>query len=171
MARPEKEAIVKEVADKLSTATGLLVVDFSGLKVEETNELRKACREASVEYKVVKNTLARLAVKTAGCQQLWDYLRGPTAFLFGDDDPAAPARVVWKFIKENEKPKVKIGLFEGRLVDPSQLESIATLPPKEVLISQVMSRLNSPLVGFLGVLQGVLAGLVRVLNAIKDKRR
>lgn len=170
MAKPEKELIVKEVADKFAKASSVLFADFTGLKVEEMNELRSAFRKASVEYRVVKNTLARLALKEAGYEHLCDYLTGPTSFAFGGEDPVAPAKIITDFAKKIDKPKIKACLFEGKLLEPSQVDQIAKLPSREILLSRVAAGVNGPLVSFVWVLQSLLQNLVLVLDAIKREK-
>ena len=103
MPTPQKEAIVAEITEQLNKAKSIFLTDFKGLNVDETNNLRRELTSASVQYRVVKNSLARLAVKAAGCDELLEYLDGPTAIAFGMDDPDAPVRMIKKLDRGSEK--------------------------------------------------------------------
>jgi large subunit ribosomal protein L10 len=166
MARPEKEKKVQELTEKFRSAKAVYLTDFTGLDVIKATELRKKLREASVEYRVVKNTLAQLAAKNAGCDLLLDYLTGPTGLAFGIKDPIIPAKILTEFSKDNEKLKVKVGLMEGRVYDPRAVKQLAALPGREELLAQVLSGLQSPISGFVGALGGLLQKLVGTLDAI-----
>ena len=170
MARPEKENVVTEVAESLAQARGAYLTDFTGLNVEEMNELRKEFRQSSVKYRVVKNTLARRGVTEAGYEELLDFLNGPTAFAFSDEDPGIPARIIREFAKKTEKPAIKAIVFEGQIFDSSRVEQIANLPSREILIAQLLGTLNAPLANFAGALQGILSKFVRTLSAIKEQK-
>jgi len=168
MARPEKEAAVKEVAEILENAKGVFVTDFQGLNVEMMSEFRQKCRETSVNYRVVKNTLARLAAKKAGRDEMVEYFHGPSAIAYSYDDPSAPARIITEFAKKVEKPKIKVSLFEGVFYRPERVEEIASLPPKDVLLAQLMGEFNAPIQDFVGILKGLLQKLVMTLDAVKN---
>lgn len=170
MPTPQKEAIVAEVTEKLNEAKSIFLTDFKGLNVDEINDLRRAFTGASVHYRVVKNTLARLSVKEAGCDELLDYLEGPTAFAFGMDDPAAPARVIKKFTKESDKISVKVGLVDGVLIDSTRVNEIASLPSKDQLLGQLSGVLNAPLSNLVLSLNAILSKLVFALNAVKENK-
>lgn len=170
MARPEKEAVVQEVAEILENAKGVFINDFQGLNVEMISELRQKCREEKVGYRVVKNTLARLAVKQTGWDEMADYLEGPSAIAYSYDDPSAPARVITEFAKKIEKPKIKVSLFEGVFYGPDKVKEIASLPSKEVLLAKVLGSLNSPIQGFAGSLSGLLQKLVGTFDAVRESQ-
>lgn len=170
MARPEKEKKVQDLTEKFRSAKAVYLTDFTGLDVIKATELRKKLREASVEYRVVKNTLAQLAAKNAGCDLLLDYLTGPTGLAFGIKDPIIPAKILTEFSKDNEKLRVKVGLMEGRIYDPREVKQLASLPSREELLAQVLSGLQSPISGFVGVLGGLLQKLVGTLDAIAKQK-
>jgi large subunit ribosomal protein L10 len=123
-----------------------------------------------VEYKVVKNTLTRLSAKSAGFEELNEYLEGPTALAFGLDDPAAPAKVIKEFIKDSDKLKVKACLFEGSLLGEEMLSDLASLPSRDEVIGKLAGVLNAPIANLAGALNGVLAQVVNVLNAVKSQK-
>ena len=122
MARPEKVQVVNDLVESINQSKGIYLTDFSGLNVQEINELRKTFRESDVEYKVVKNTLARLSVQEAGYDNLLEYLTGPTAFAFSVDDPGIPARMsdirCCDFRRSRETPSVRLfprkGVLRGK---------------------------------------------------------
>ena len=170
MARPEKEAFVEEVAEILEKARGVFITDFQGLNVEKMGDLRRRCREASVGYRVVKNTLARLAAKKAGWDEMVNYFEGPSAIAYSYDDPSAPARIIAEFAKKAEKPRIKFSLFEGVFYGPERVEEIASLPPREVLLAQMLRGFTSPIQGFVGSLHGLLRKLVMTFDAIRNAK-
>lgn len=170
MPKPEKIAAVEKIAEKLKQAKSVFLTDFSGLNVEEINELRRSFREASVEYRVVKNTLARLSTKSAGYEELLDYLEGPTALAFGVKDPTAPAKVITKFAENKEKPTIKACMFEGVLIGTDRIDEIINLRSKEELLAKCASTLNAPLSGFVSTLNSILRSLVYVLDDVKNQK-
>ncbi len=170
MPTPQKEAIVAEITQKLNEAKSIFLTDFKGLNVDQINDLRRAFTDASVQYRVVKNTLARLSLKEAGRDELLEYLDGPTAIAFGMDDPAAPARVIKKFSKDSDKISVKVGLFEGVLIDSTRFNEIASLPSKVQLLGQLSGVLNAPLSNLVLSLNAILSKFVFALNAVKGNK-
>ncbi|MFQ5641507.1 MAG: 50S ribosomal protein L10 [bacterium] len=167
MPNPQKIEIVEQLTKKISEASSVYLTDFTGLNVQEINDLRRSFKGASVEYLVIKNTLARLSVKSAGFDDLLEYLDGPTAMAFGVDDPVAPARVMKEFKKNNDKLKYKACLLDGVLFGADRVEEIANLPTKEVLLARLMGSLNAPLTNLVSVLNGLLTQLVTALDAVQ----
>ncbi|MFQ6114711.1 MAG: 50S ribosomal protein L10 [bacterium] len=170
MPTPEKIAAVEEVAKQITQAKSIFLTDFSGLNVEDINDLRKSFRGASVEYRVVKNNLARLSAKSAGCEELLEYFEGPTALAFATDDPAAPAKIIAKFAKEKDKPKIKACLFEGVLIGADQISAITNLPSRDELLAKLIGGLNAPLSNLVFSLNGILRKLVFALDAVKKQK-
>lgn len=170
MIKQEKEKIVQELTEKMKEAKAIYLTDFTGLDVVRATELRKKLRDASVEYQVVKNTLAQLAAKNAGMDMLLDYLTGPTGLAFGVKDPIVPAKILVEFAKDDDKPSVKVGLVEGKVVDVKQVKQLALLPSREVLISQILSAMQSPISGLVGALGGIIQKFVGTVDAIAKQR-
>ncbi|OVE79027.1 50S ribosomal protein L10 [bacterium I07] len=170
MPRPDKVEAVDKIAEIFESSQGVFITDFQGLDVEQMSELRQKCREADVNYFVVKNTLARLAAKKVGQDEMVQHLQGPSALAYSSDDPSAPARVVTEFAKKLEKPKIKFSLFEGVFYGPDKVDEIAALPPKDVLLSRLVGSLNGPIVGLVGSLNGILQKLVLVLDAVRSQK-
>lgn len=165
-----KQPIVQELKTKLETAKISVLADYRGLNVAQDTELRRRLREAGVEYRVVKNTLTRLAANQLGLQELDAYLEGPTAIAFSVEDPVAPAKVLAEFAKTNKALEIKAGILEGKIIDINGVRALAELPSREVLLSKVLGGMQAPLYGFANVLQGNLRNLVYVLEAVREKK-
>ncbi|QSQ08957.1 50S ribosomal protein L10 [Koleobacter methoxysyntrophicus] len=168
--REEKKQIVEELKDKLNQVKAAIFTDYRGLNVEEITELRKQLREAGIEYKVVKNTLTRIAAKDINMDFLEEYLNGPTAIAFSFEDPVTPAKILSKFANSHKALDIKAGLVEGKLIDVEGIKALADLPSREVLIAKVIGGMQAPISGLVGVLNGPMRGLVYALKAIQDKK-
>ncbi len=168
--RKIKEEKVKEIKADLEKAKAIVLTDYRGLAVVEINKLRRMLREEGIQYKVVKNTLTRLAVRDLDLSGLEPYLQGPTAVAYGYDDPVVPIKLLVKFARGNEHLKIKGGVLEKNILDEQELRQIAGLPSKEVLLSKVLTCFQAPLAGMLNVLQGNIRNLVYVLEAIKKNK-
>lgn len=170
MARPDKEAQVAELVDNFSEAKSLIITDYLGLDVSEVTELREKLREAGVNYKVVKNTLARIAAEKAELDNINEYIIGPTAIAFGIEDVVSPAKVLVEFAKEHEKLEIKCGVLKGQVINMEKVKSLADIPSREVLLAKAFASMKSPISGLVNVLQGNIRGLVQVLNQIKEQK-
>ncbi|MCR1953032.1 50S ribosomal protein L10 [Clostridium sp. DSM 100503] len=157
--RQIKEAKVAEIKEKLEKAQAIVLADYQGLTVEEDTALRKNLREAGVEYKVYKNNLVTLAAKELGIEGLDSYLEGPVSIAFGYEDATAPARVLHTFAKDHKKLELKAGMVEGTLYNKAEVEQLATIPSKEVLIAKLLGSFKAP-----------LSNVAYLLNAIKEKK-
>jgi len=170
MARPDKAAAVAEIKEKLSKSKGVIITDYRGLNVAQATELRKQLREAGVEYRVVKNTLAILAAQGSGFDDMISLLSGPTAIAFGYEDPVAPAKVINEFARKNKALEIKGGVSEGKLLDVEGVKALALLPSKEELLGQVVRGMQSPIAGLVNVLQGTIRNLVYALEAVRKQK-
>lgn len=166
-----KKAKVKELSQKMKDAKSFVLADYRGLTVEQDTQLRKAMREAGVEYTVIKNSTIRFAAKENGYDQLDEYLNGPTALAISLDDPVAPSKLLTKFAKDFEKLEIKAGVVEGKILDVNGIKSIASLPSKEELVAKVVGGLSGPLYGIVNVLNANIRGLAVALKAIADKKQ
>lgn len=167
-----KIAVVAELKEKLAATKGAVLTNYRGLNVSQDTKLRRKLREAGVEYRVVKNTMTRIAAAELGLQELDTYLEGPTAIAISYSDPVAPAKVISDFIKENklQKFEVKAGLVEGRVIDSEGVKALASLPPREVLIAKVLGSMQAPISGLVTVLQGTIRNLVYALDAVRKEK-
>jgi large subunit ribosomal protein L10 len=172
LARAEKEAVVETLKEKLSQTKGAVLTNYRGLTVAQDTKLRRKLREGGVEYKVVKNTMMRIAADELGLNDLDSVLEGPTAIALSYTDPVAPAKIISEFIKESklEVLEVKAGLVEGKVIDAHGVKALASLPPREVLIAQVLAGMQSPIAGLVNVLQGSIRNLVYTLEAVRQKK-
>lgn len=170
MIHPQKELAVKELAEKLESAKALILSDYRGLNVSEITDLRNRLRDTNIEYRVVKNTLARFAASKVNLSMLVPYLAGPTAIAFGHEDSIAPARTMVSFAKENPNFTIKVGLLEGKIVGLEKVKELACLPGKDALYSMVIDRMRLPLVGLINVFHANLRRLVYVLDAIRRQK-
>ncbi|WP_432667324.1 50S ribosomal protein L10 [Wukongibacter baidiensis] len=165
-----KKVVVDEIKEKINSSQSAVLVDYRGLTVEETTELRKQFREAGVDYKVYKNSLMRFAFKDAGLEDFNQYLTGPNGIAFGVADAVSPAKISKEFAKDHKNLEIKAGVVDGKVIDLNGVIGLADLPPREVLIAQVLGGLNGPISGFANVLQANIRNLAYVLGAIKEKQ-
>jgi large subunit ribosomal protein L10 len=166
-----KQEQVRELAQKLKEAKGMVLADYRGLTVEQDTKLRKELREAGIDYQVIKNSIIHFAAKDAGLEELEPYLNGPTALAMSSVDPVAPSKLLAKFEKSFEKFELKAGVVEGKVVDVEGVKAISNLPSKEELIAKMLGSLKSPINGFVNVLNGNMRGLVVALNAVAEKKQ
>lgn len=175
MNKADKVTAVAELKESFSNAKAAFFADYKGLTVEQVNDLRRRLRVHNVKVKVVKNNLARLAVREAKLgtahEQLLDTVAGPTMVAFSYGDPAAAAKVIQKFAEENEIFNLKESLLSAQRLTPAQVEQLSKLPSKEVLIAKMLGSLNAPVTNFVGVLAAVPRSLVQVLAAVADKKK
>lgn len=167
--RADKVAQVAELQDKFQRGRGIIFADYRGLNVKQTNELRKRLREAGVELKVVKNTLALRAGKAVGLD-LESLLVGPTAIAVGYQDPVAPAKLLLDFAKEAKLLEIKGGVVEGKVIDVEGVKALADLPSREQLLAMLASGLQGPIRGVVVALGGVIRSLVYALDAVRRQR-
>ncbi len=170
MNRTEKEQTVASLHTGFSEATFVSLVDFKGLNVPEISSLRHELRAAGTEFKVVKNTLARRALKGTDLEQLEEHFEGPTAVALTTQDPAPSAKVLARFAKEHPKLEFKVGLLSGRPLSKESIETLSKLPPREVLLSMLLGTLKAPSGGLVNVLSGLLSKFVRTLAAIQQEK-
>ncbi|MFT8888497.1 MAG: 50S ribosomal protein L10 [Ethanoligenens sp.] len=166
----EKQQLVADLAEKLKASVAGVLVDYTGISVEDDTKLRAELRTANVHYSVKKNSLISRAATDAGLSGLDDILKGATAIATSEDDLVAPAKIIAKFAGSHPTFKVKAGFIEGKVVSEAEVHALATLPPKEVLVAKALGGLNAPISGFVMVLNANLRGLVVALNAIAEKQ-
>jgi large subunit ribosomal protein L10 len=168
--RAEKGTSVAEFREKLSGVRGAVLTDFRGLSVADITELRTLLRKSDVEYKVVKNTLAKLAIKDTGLEGLAAYFEGPTAIAISRKDAVAASKVLTVWGKSRPAFTIKGGVVEGRIVGPAQIAELANVPPREVLLARMVGALQSPIAGLVQVLAVHLRGLVCALDQVRQKK-
>jgi large subunit ribosomal protein L10 len=165
--KDDKERLVAELTERLRTTETLLVADYRGLTMPQIDELRTKLLEHGARFAVVKNTLTRRAAEAAGTDTLLALLEGPTAiaFLESGGDPVAVAKALVDAARETRVLEVRGGLLEGRPVEPSEIESLAKLPPVDVLRGQVLGAITAPLTAIIGLFTAPLQDLYGLLDA------
>ena len=152
----QKKAVVAELSEKLKNATAGVVVNYSGITVENDTKLRAELRKANVEYKVYKNTLTARACEEAGLGGLKDQFEGMTAIAISETDPIAPAKILKEYADKIETFEIKAGFLDGAIMDKEQVLNLAEIPSKEILIGRVVGSLMSPLYKFAYGLQAII---------------
>ena len=168
--RPEKVAMIAELKETMKNAKGAVLTDYRGIKVALDTKLRRKMREAGVEYSVIKNNMASIAAKEAGIEGLDAYLKGPLALVSSDKDPVAAAKLISEFIKENRIMEIKGGLVEGTVIDAEGVKALANLPSREILLARLLGSMQSPITGFVTVLQGNIRNLVYALDQVRQQK-
>jgi large subunit ribosomal protein L10 len=170
MPRPEKVQQVELLTDRLRAAKVAVLTDYRGLTVGQMQDLRRRLRAQNVEYRVVKNTLARRAAVQAGHPEFQDLLRGPIAIAFGYEEVAAPARVLTDFARQTRlRLEIVGGLVEGRVLDAERTRQIADLPPREILLAQLLGTVQGPVAQLVGAVQVPVQQLVGLLQAYRER--
>ena len=170
MKTAEKEKVVEALHEKFSRARAVLLTDFRGLDVSAMSELRGQLRGASVEYKVVKNSLMTRAADGTDMALLKEHFVGPCAVALSYEDSVAPAKILMKFSESQPQLEVKVGVVEGQVVDLAGIKRLSKLPSREVLLAQLLSVMNAPATGLVTVLSGVMRNFMGTIEAIKRQR-
>jgi large subunit ribosomal protein L10 len=165
--KEDKERLVADLTERLKSTETLLVADYRGLTMPQIDELRTKLLEHGARFAVVKNTLTRRAAEAAGTDTLLALLEGPTAiaFLESDGDPVAVAKALVDTARETRVLELRGGMLEGRPVEPGEIESLAKLPPADVLRAQVLGAIAAPLTGIVGLFTAPLQDLYGLLDA------
>ena len=172
MLRKEKQAVAEDLKKRIEDATSILLADFTGINVKDITELRKDFRQSNVEYLVAKNTLIKRALADSPLKEIGDYLNGPTSLVLSSDEGIVAAKIISKFAKEHDSAlEVKAAVMDDKIVDGSMVKSLAGLPSREVLLSQFLRGLNSPLSRLVYVLSGTIGRVVRVLDQVRQVKQ
>lgn len=156
MAKVElKQPIIDEIAGLFNGAQAAVAVDYRGLTVAQDTELRKKLREAGVSYKVYKNTLVKRAAKDTAFEALDPVLEGPTALAVSAEDATAPARIISEFAKTAPALEIKGGIVEDKFYDAKQMQVIASIPSRDVLLGRLLGSIQSPITNFARVLKQI----------------
>ena len=170
MARPEKTQAVEEITGRFQESSAALLTEYRGLTVGEIAELRSALREADADYKVLKNTLARIAVREVGLDELADMLEGPTAIAFCRGDAVAAAKALDDAAKKYPVLVIKGGVLRGKIIDASQTKALASLEPREVQLTKIAMLMNTPLQQTVNVFAAALRDLGSMLGQVLAKK-
>jgi large subunit ribosomal protein L10 len=170
MPRPEKVQIVEEMAGHFSQTGTVFIADYTGLTVANITELRAQLRKTGASMRVAKNTLLRLAAKQAGKPELVEHLTGPTAVAYGGSDAVATAKVLHEFYTRLERPKIRMFMVESRPYQSKDLRAIASLPPREILLAQLVAAVEAPISGLVYTLDAIIREFVGTVDAIGRKK-
>ena len=170
MDRKTKEQIVSGLQEKLKQANLGVLTSFNAMKVEKMEALRNALRKNDAELKVVKNTLLNIAAKETDFQILAEHFKWPVAVVLSYKDPVAPTKALIDFAKKNPELEIKVGIIDGKVLSKADIEALAELPSREVLLAQVLGTMMGPVRGLVTVLSGPVRGLVTCLNQIREQK-
>jgi large subunit ribosomal protein L10 len=166
-----KKAIVKEIAEIAGNSPSAVAAEYTGLTVSDMTELRQSARDAGVYLRVVRNTLARRALEDTNLVCMREGLVGQLVLAFSKDEPGAAAKVVRDFVKKNDKLVVKLVALEGKLLQPSDIDALASLPSKEQAISMLMGMMTAPVAMLVRTLTEPHTKLVRTVKAVADQKQ
>jgi large subunit ribosomal protein L10 len=170
MNKQQKQETVAQLVENVKSSTAMLLADYRGITVAQARELRSQLREIGTTYEVVKNTLMIRAADEAGASELKGLLEGPTAIAFVKEDAPGAAKILVKYAKEFKPLEIKGGILEGQLVDADKIKFLASLPPRDVLIAQLLGTMQGPIRGLATVCAGPIRGLVTALERIKEQK-
>src|SRR5881296_2284908 len=170
MNKQEKTEEIEALRSALESRPPTFVLAYRGLSVNQVSNLRKKVRATSSRYRVVKNRLALRVIKGTPYEGLAPHFEGPTAIAYSSKDPAALAKALEEFTKENQGFQIKAGLVDGRVIDPQAIKALASLPSREVLVARLLSVLIGPMVRLVTVMKAPARGLVRALDEIARKK-
>lgn len=169
LTKQDKEQQVAALTEVIKDSAVGVLVNYCGLTVAEVTELRSKCREANVEFKVYKNSVLRFSAENAGYSDIVKYLDGPNAIAIGKEDPVTAAKVMVEFAKTHQKLEIKAGYVDGKVADVNEVNALASLPSREVLLSKILGGFNAPVSGLANALQGTIRNVAYALNAYAEK--
>lgn len=165
----EKKAVVEEIAAQVAGAKGIVLAEYRGLEVGNMTELRRRARGSGVYLRVLKNTLARRAVKDTPFAKLADQMVGPLVYGISSD-PVATAKVMNEFAKGNDKFVIKAGAMPNAVISPKEVAALASLPSREELLAKLLGTMQAPIAQFVRTLNEVPSKFVRALAAVRDAK-
>jgi len=169
--KQRKEEIVKTLFEDIQNSKSFVIADYTGLTVNDTQELKEKANEQAVKIQAIKKTLLRLVLEKAQIQGINPKeLEGSLAIALGLEDEVAPAKVVAEFSKDHEQMEILTGLLDSKILSREEIMALSKIPSKDELLAKLVGSLNSPISGLANVLVGNLRSLVNVLNAIKDAK-
>lgn len=171
LTKNQKIELVKELTEKIKGAKSTVFVDYKGLQVKESTQLKKNLREVGAQYIVVRKTLLDIALKGAGIEGAnIKGMEGQIAISLSNTDEVSAAKTIDTFAKTNQNVKMLGGTLGQQVMNAQEVKALAKVPSKEQLLGQLVGALNAPISGFVNVLAGNLRGLVQVLNAVKEQK-
>ena len=168
--KESKAATVESMRRMIAAQNGAVVAEHKGLTVAEVTSLRRKLRDVGAEIRVVKNTLIRLAARDTAFAQLDGTFRGPTAIAFASADPVAMAKALKEYAGANPKFRLKAGFLDGKILTGREVEALADVPPREVLLARLVGQLASPMARLAQVLSGPARKMAYALNSIHEQK-
>ena len=165
----DKKAVVAEVSEQLKGAQAAMLAEYRGLTVEQMTKLRRKAHEGKIYLRVVKNTLARRAAQGTSYECLLEQMVGPLAYAISND-PVAVAKLLADFAKDNDQLKIKAAAMAGKLMTLAQVQALAKLPSREVLLATLLGTMQAPIANFVRTLNEVPSKFVRTLAAVRDAK-
>ena len=169
MNRREKEQIISDLHQQVEGFKAIVLTNYRGLNVEQMNQLRQRLREEKISFNVVKNTLMKLASKGTDLEKLSDYFEGPTAIAVSYGDPIHLAKILSDFQKTQPLLEIKAGVIEGRVTPPGEVKALASMPSREIILTQILGGIQTPGIQLAGVLLSVLQQVLGVIQARVDQ--
>lgn len=170
LTKAQKQVQLKELTEKMGSASSIIVTHYIGLTVSEVSELRKKLREKNAEMKVAKKTLMKIAAKDAGLPEFDESgMQGPVSLIMSFSDPLSGAQVAFAFGKSHDKVKILGGVYDGKVLTKQQAMELAKMPSREVLLAMFACMIRSPLVSFAGMCNSPLTGFARALKELAEK--
>jgi large subunit ribosomal protein L10 len=170
MPTQEKMTEIEELVREWTGAQSVVLADFGGMDVAAISELRRRCRAEKVRFRVAKNTLSKRALEQVGMGELGPMLEGPTGVAVSFGDEMAAVRVITAFAKEKEKPRVKGGVVQGKLYTLEEIKVLASLPPRNELLSQLLMTFEAPISGVVGILNRLTSDLISILDQLAERK-
>lgn len=168
--KQKKEQVITELKEGFDKAKAIIFTDYRGMTVAELSDLRRSLRNGNFHYRVVKNTLAKIASQGTPVSAAQDSFKGPVGIAISYDDPVMTVKKILGYSKNNEKLKVSSGIIEGRFCTPDELRAVAELPPRNVLLSMLAGTLLAPLSKLAGTINAIVSSFAHAINALRDKR-
>jgi len=166
----EKKQIVEDLHQRFAKSSLVVLTDYKGLNVAEVSDLRRKLKLAGVDLKVAKNTLMARAAEGTTVALVKDLFQGPGAVAISYQDPVAPAKILTKFAEDSKKLGIRAAVLDGKRIASDDIKALANLPPREVLLGQLLALMLAVPTSFVRVLTGVPRGLLNVLNAVREKK-
>ena len=169
--KAQRNDALNELQSHFQDARGIYIADNNKLDVARTTKIRNTVRKEGMQFFVVKNTIAKIAARRTGKENIESFFKGPVAVIISKNDPAAPAKIFKEFQKDNKDLlSVRAAYVEGSVFSSEQVMQLADLPSREVLLSQLLGCLKAPMGNLAGTLGGILTKFVRTLDAVKEKK-
>lgn len=170
LTREEKQRLIEDYVENLQKSQASIITDYRGLTVSGITRLRRELREMGCRYTVTKNTLLRRALDQAEISLPKEYLQGPTAIAFCLEDPVAPAKVLNRLAETSDVLSIRGGYMDARTLDSKAISALASLPPKEVLLAQLLGAVQGPAATLVGLLNAPLRDLIGILQARSEQQ-